>query len=130
MIAVIVICLLVIAGLIAWDRFSRVPPVPHSPQQTGSPPWTGPSAQREARKPAQATAPPRFQGRGVATGRDARAERGGGAPARRTGPRFSPASTATPRFSGEVRRSPDAIGLACGRPIAECDRGADCLCVD
>jgi hypothetical protein len=93
-----------IAGLILWERSTRVP--------------------------TRRNDHPRFQGRGISTARGAGAGRGAGAPARQTGPRFSPASTATPRFSGEVRRSPDAIGLACGRPIAECDRGADCLCVD
>ena len=34
------------------------------------------------------------------------------------------------RMTGSIQRSPDAIGLACGRPISECTRGDDCLCVD
>jgi hypothetical protein len=32
------------------------------------------------------------------------------------------------RFGGTVRSAPNAVGLACGRPISECQRGADCLC--
>lgn len=32
------------------------------------------------------------------------------------------------RMTGSIQRSPDAIGLACGRPISECTRGDDCLC--
>jgi hypothetical protein len=32
------------------------------------------------------------------------------------------------RFSGGAYIPLNAIGLACGRPVAECKRGRDCLC--
>ena len=125
-----ILVLLLIAGLIIWERSTRVSPA-SPPPLPSRPPWTRTPAQQKARKPLQRSDHPRFQGRGVSTAGGVGARGGaGGATAQRAGPRFSLASTATPRFSGEVRRSPDAIGLACGRPIAECDRGADCLCVD
>jgi hypothetical protein len=34
------------------------------------------------------------------------------------------------RFGGEVRMRPDAVGRACGQPVAQCARGRDCLCID
>jgi hypothetical protein len=33
------------------------------------------------------------------------------------------------RFSGTARIPPNAIGLACGRSVAQCKRGRDCLCI-
>lgn len=33
------------------------------------------------------------------------------------------------RFSGSAYVPPNAIGLACGKPVAECTRGDDCLCI-
>jgi hypothetical protein len=42
-----------------------------------------------------------------------------------TGTRKRPPS----RFSGGAHIPSNAIGLACGRPVAECKRGHDCLCV-
>ena len=123
MTALVVLLVLVIVGLVIWDRCVREKPPTVS--SAGGP-------TRERFRPATRATPrpglgkagshPRFQGRDTAAARPA------GVPAAQVN-RFAPRA-GTRRFSGEVRRSPDAIGLACGRPIAECDREADCLCID
>jgi hypothetical protein len=108
-----------VAGLVVWDRLSR----PSDGRSTRVAP---PTPRVHARPPA---ATPRFQGHGVVPARTAECL----PPPRALGGRIVRRDTAAPqsRFSGGVRRSPNAIGLACGRPIAECPRGGvDCLCVD
>jgi hypothetical protein len=119
MIVLVVILALGLLGLVIWDRCIRAQPPTHSSY-----------GDRDRFRPATPPAPrpgaagrPRFQGRGVATTRPTFPTT---TQTRRPTPRAAP----TARFSGEVRRAPDAIGLACGRPIVECERGADCLCVD
>lgn len=100
-IVLLLVAVLVVAALL-WDRQRRAP----SP----------------VRREAGTAAVPRFQGRGVvvpqAPSPPPRPVRAAGGP------------NADARFSGTVRIRPDAIGLACGRPIASCTRGADCLCRD
>lgn len=121
MIALVLVLVLVIVCLVAWDRCVREKPPADSPAaDVPTRERFRPTARAAPRPgPGKALGRPRFQGRGAAAGRPAAGVN-----------RFVPRAEARPRFSGEVRRSPDAIGLACGRPIAECDRGADCLCVD
>lgn len=110
MAAIVILLGLIILGLVIWDRCLR--------ESTSADPGDFRPAARTPRPPER----PRFQGRGVVSTPKAGS------------PRFAPGAAAQnappPRFSGEVRRAPNAIGLACGRPIAECDRGEDCLCVD
>lgn len=117
----IALVVLGLVGLLVWSVYFRKPPASTPPEGFRLP-------QRSAPLPTKPNPRPRFQGRGVVSRRDPFG-RPPGTPG--TGPktRFAPRAPA-PRFSGEVRRAPDAIGLACGRPIAECERGADCLCVD
>jgi hypothetical protein len=117
MIALIVAVLGVVGalaiGLWVWDlriraRMSETPTL-HADSRPG---FSG----------AQRSAPPRFKGSGTVPSRAPRS------------PRRNPIGAGKPappsRFSGTTRRNPDAIGVACGRPISQCTRGKDCLCID
>lgn len=123
MIALVILLALVIVGLVVWDRCVREKPPVDSlagvPTRERFRPAARPAPPPEAGK---TSGRPRFQARGTAM-------RPAGRPAVRGGHSISRAAS-PPRFSGEVRRAPGAIGLACGRPISECNRGPDCLCVD
>lgn len=127
----VVLLALVVVGLAIWGLWMRETPA-------GPPGWGPPQRPPFPSRPPLSPTPsptrsgnPRFQGRRL-TRTPTRAAPTRTTPSPREAThRFVPgSSTTTPRFGGEVRRSPDAIGLACGRPIAECQRGADCLCVD
>jgi hypothetical protein len=117
------IALLALAGvviaLLLWDRLSQPPAGRPAPRTPTRPPQ---------RRTLDGGGTPRFQGRGIVPARTAERRAAPQARGGRIGHRAAPA--AGQRFSGGVRRSPNAVGLACGRPIAECTRGADCLCVD
>jgi len=122
MTVLLVLLALLIVALLLWDRLS---PRPSERPHQRTLPRAAPPRPRPAARPAV----PRFNGLGVVSATQApqRAGRREGA-VRRAAPRARGAAAA--RFSGGVRRSPNAIGLACGRPISDCTRGADCLCVD
>jgi hypothetical protein len=104
----------VIIALVAWDRFLRF----RTPRQDETPP---PAVRARMRL---VNPPPRFKGNGtVPTVLH-------GAPRRPRSPHTAAAVSEGRRFQGTRRRDPNAIGVACGRPIAECTRGEECLCLD
>jgi hypothetical protein len=110
--SVVLIC--VILGLVIWDMRFRSTADRNDAERN-------PHLHQRADQP---TSPTRFKGNGTIplnTPHNARRS-----------PRRSPRSRtpARPRFSGTARRDPNAIGVACGRPISECTRGEDCLCLD
>jgi hypothetical protein len=108
-----IIFALVIIGLVVWDRFLRFR---SSSQDDGS--------VHDVRvRMRRVESPPRFKGNG-------RQPHIQGVPQHRRSPRRDAASAQTQRFKGTRRRDPNAIGVACGRPIAECTRGEECLCLD
>jgi hypothetical protein len=109
--AIIFAC--VIAGLVIWDQRFRS-------QATRDGGRSDPTVPRRTE---QAAPPPRFKGNGTISPNTLRGP--GGSPRRNQ--RARPEDR--PRFSGAARREPNAIGVACGRPISECARGEDCLCL-
>lgn len=104
----------VIVGLVIWDIRFRSRANRNDAGSNARVRW-------RAERP---TSPPRFRGNGTVP---LNATRSPGRSPRRS-PRSRP--TTRPRFSGTARRDPSAIGVACGRPISECTRGEDCLCLD
>lgn len=109
--AIILAC--VIVGLFAWDRLVRF----RAPRHDEAPLHS----QLRLRR----VETPRFKGNGTVPFHVAAM----------TGRPISPRRTAATdvpieRFQGTRRRDPNAIGVACGRPISECTRGDECLCVD
>ena len=117
-VAVLTIALIVIA-LVIWDRGTRGRTIRGTPGH-------GPVGETQT----PVAQPTRFKGKGVVRqpNRVARQPVAKVRP-RRSG-RIGPRPNSSPRFDGAVRRQPNAIGLACGRPVCECKRGPDCLCVD
>jgi hypothetical protein len=110
MLALALILVVVIAGLIVWDLYLREQ---EPTRQLRGQQWP----QRQRSTPPVA----RFKANGTVA---PRAER----PRRKRGP-IGRAVAPGARFGGEVTRQPNAVGLACGRPISECKRGRNCLCV-
>ncbi|HEV7937207.1 MAG TPA: hypothetical protein VGP18_04190 [Solirubrobacteraceae bacterium] len=110
--AIALACL--ILALVAWDRFLRF----RTPRQDDS---QTPAGRARIRR---VDSPPRFKGNGTVP------TFAQGAPRRPRSPRrVAPAAEAR-RFQGTRRRDQNAIGVACGRPISECTRGEECLCLD
>jgi hypothetical protein len=104
--AVALILVAIVIALIVWNRRDRDRLSPSRPARRtpSAPPATTPGVCR-------------FKGNRI-----------GAEPARKTGS-IGRAVKPAARFTGEVTRQPNAVGLACGRPMSECKRGRDCLCV-
>lgn len=108
MTALVVILMLLAAGAGAWAW--------HRWHQRSAAPPSSPGAIRASRAPTS-----RFTGKGLVPPPG---------PPRRRPVVAGAAAHARPRgrFSGAAYIPPNAIGLACGKPVAECKRGANCLC--
>ncbi len=104
----------VILALILWDRFLRFRTPTQDDRQT-------PAGRARMRR---VDSPPRFKGNGTVP------TLAQGAPRRPRSPHRSAPASEVSRFQGTRRRDQNAIGVACGRPISECTRGEECLCLD
>jgi hypothetical protein len=109
----LIVLALLVVGLVLWDRLQR---------DRGSPRDDGPVRDRVRMR--RVEPPPRFKGNGRVQYLQGPRQRP------RRSPRRDVPSPRTQRFQGTRRRDPNAIGVACGRPIAECTRGEECLCLD
>lgn len=103
----------VIVGLLIWDRRFRS----RAARDGGR---SNPTVRRQTER---AASPPRFKGNGTISLNTLRSPRGSPRRSQRARP------AARPRFSGATRRDSNAIGVACGRPISDCTRGEDCICL-
>ena len=118
LVAVLTIAVIVIAVVI-WDRSTR-------DRAFRGAPGIGPVIEKQT----AGVQPTRFKGKGVVR-QPSRIARQSVAKVRphRSG-HIGSRPNSSSRFDGAVRHQPNAIGLACGRPVSECRRGHDCLCVD